>query len=170
MRKFWKNFSTSFFFIVSSVILVVSEFTPWINQIYSPWDLFALQLQKMYIYLFPLISSSITLILAILILFSNKKEIQGKILEKEENNKELRNWNPKNNQITSETLKIIMISITAFFAQSLNTLFLIEMFTENGIEINSYNYGVYLGIGGFAMLFWALFWLLIQETKQSRNE
>ncbi len=136
MRKFWKNISTSIFFLVSSAILIISEFTPWINHLYSPWDLYQTGLETVYIYIFPLISSSIIIVLAILLLFNDYIKINKAI-----------------------------ISIIAFIAQSMNTLFLIVMFTENGIEINSYNYGVFLGIGGFAVLFWGLFWILIQESK-----
>jgi len=140
MRKFWKNISTSFFFILSSVILIISEFAPWINHIYSPWDLYKIGLDRVYIYLFPLLSSAIILVLGIILLFYQYFKI-----------------------------KKVIISIIAFIAQSLNTVFLIEMFTENGIEINSFNYGVFLGIGGFALLFWDLIWLLIQESKYQNN-
>ena len=137
MRKFWKNISTSIFFLLSSVLLVISEFTPWINHQYSPWDLLQLGIEKEHVYIFPLISSGIIVILAVLLILYKYVNINKAI-----------------------------ISIIAFIAQSLNTLFLIEMFTENGIEINSYNYGVFLGIAGFALLFWGLFWILIQETRE----
>jgi hypothetical protein len=139
-KKFWKNISTSIFFFISSFILIVSEFTPWINQLYSPWDLYQILSERVYVYLFPLISSSIVIVLGILLLLQNIIKI-----------------------------KKVVISIIAFIAQSLNTLFLIEMFTENGIEINSFNYGVFLGIGGFALLFWGLFWLLIQESTNNKQ-
>jgi len=138
MGKFWKNASTSFFFIISSAVLLVSEFTPWINRLYSPWDLYKLGLDRVFIYIFPIISASIIIVLAVLLLLHKFIKI-----------------------------KKTVISIVAFIAQSLNTLFLIEMFTENGIEISSYNYGVFLGIGGFALLFWGLFWILIQESREA---
>ncbi len=140
MRKFgfeMKNISTSLFFLASSIVMIIAEFSPWINHLYSPWDLFNIAAERTYVYLFPLVSSGIIILLAIILLFY--KYIQ---------------------------LNKVIISIIAFIAQSLNTLFLIEMFTENGIEINSFNYGVFLGIGGFALLFWSLFWLLIQESKE----
>lgn len=137
MRNFWKDVSTSIFFLISSVILIISEFTPWINHLYSPWDLYQNGTDAVYIYIFPLISSSIIIVLAILLLFNNFIKI-----------------------------KKALISIIAFIAQSLNTLFLIVMFTENGIEINTYNYGVFLGISGFGILFWGLFWILIQESRE----
>ncbi|TFG17058.1 MAG: hypothetical protein EU530_11150 [Promethearchaeota archaeon] len=138
MRKFWKDISTSVFFLISSVILIISEFTPWINHLYSPWYLYQNGTEAVYIYIFPLISSSIVVVLAIILLFNH-------IIK----------------------LKKAIISIIAFIAQSLNTLFLIVIFTENGIEINSYNYGVFLGISGFAILFWGLFWILIQESRET---
>ncbi|MHA1112100.1 MAG: hypothetical protein ACTSRE_13410 [Promethearchaeota archaeon] len=137
MRNFWKDVSTSIFFLISSVTLVISEFTPWINHLHSPWDLYQNGTDAVYIYIFPLVSSSIIIVLAILLLFNNFFKIKKAI-----------------------------ISIIGFIAQSLNTLFLIVMFTENGIEINSYNYGVFLGIAGFGILFWGLFWILIQESKE----
>ncbi|MBN2157372.1 MAG: hypothetical protein JW776_15105 [Candidatus Lokiarchaeota archaeon] len=140
MRKFWKNVSTSVFFIISSIVMMISEFSPWINQMYSPWDLYSIDTERVFIYLFPIISSSIIIVLAVLVLL---------------------------NQIIK--LKRAVISIIAFIAQSLNTLFLIEMFTNNGVQINSYNYGVLLGISAYALLFWALFWLLIQESKDSNQ-
>ena len=138
MRKLWKDISTSVFFLVSSAILVISEFTPWINRLYSPWDLYKIGTEMVFIYLFPLISSSIVIVLAILLLFNNYIKI-----------------------------KKAVFSIVGFIAQSLNTLFLIVMFTENGIEINSYNYGVFFGIAGFGILFWGLFWILIQESREA---
>lgn len=137
MRKFWKDISTSVFFLVSSVFLIISEFTPWINHLYSPWYLFQNGTEAVYIYIFPLISSSIVVVLAILLLFNHIIKI-----------------------------KKAFISIIAFVAQSLNTLFLIVVFTENDVEINSYNYGVFLGIAGFAILFWGLFWILLQESRE----
>jgi hypothetical protein len=141
MRKFWKNISTSVFFLISSVILIISEFTPWINHYYSPWDLFEDIMTRSIIYIFPMISSSIIVILGIILLFN-----------------------------VFIKLKKVIISIIAFIAQSLNTVFLIVMFTENGIEINSYNYGIFLGITGFALLFWGLFWILIQESQTTNRE
>jgi hypothetical protein len=139
MGKFWKNFTTSFFFLLSSAILIVSEFTPWFSHYYSPYDLYSQE--KTIIYLFPIISSGIIIIIAVIILLY-------KIIE----------------------IKKVIISIIAFTAQSLNVLFLIEIFTEEGIEINSYNYGIFFGIAGFALLFWGLFWLLIQESKEQNQK
>lgn len=139
MGKFWKNISTSLFFLLSSAVLTVSEFTPWFSHEYSPYDLY--RDGGVFIYIFPIISSGIITILGVLILFNNFIQI-----------------------------KKAVISIIAFIAQSLNTLFLIEIFTVEGIIINSYNYGIFLGIGGFALLFWALFWLLIQESKDQNQE
>ena len=117
--------------------MIIAEFSPWINQLYSPWELYLLAAEKAYFYLFPLISSGIIIILGIILLFLNYIRLNK-----------------------------VIISIIGFIAQSLNILFLIEMFTENVIEINSFNYGVILGIAGFALLFWSLFWLLIQESKE----
>jgi hypothetical protein len=141
MRKFWKDISTSVFFLISSAILIISEFTPWINRLYSPWDLYKIGTETVFIYIFPLISSSIVIVLAILLLFNNYIKIKKAIF-----------------------------SIIGFIAQSLNTLFLIVMFTENGIEINSYNYGVFFGIAGFGILFWGLFWILIQESREPTQQ
>jgi hypothetical protein len=123
--------------------MIISEFTPWVNHDSSPWDFFINELTSSVIYIFPLISSSIIIILGIMLIFNDFIKMNK-----------------------------VIISIIAFIAQSLNTVFLIVMFTENEIVsiINSYNYGVFLGISGFALLFWGLFWILIQESQTANQE
>ncbi|MHA1727431.1 MAG: hypothetical protein ACTSWY_01710 [Promethearchaeota archaeon] len=118
---------------------MVSEFAPWISKIYSPWDLFLIELSYYHfsacIYIFPIISSIIVFILGVILLFY-------KYFNK------------------------VYVSILLFLALSLCTLFLIEIYSESGVLLFN-SYGIFVGFLGFGIIFWGLFWMLIQESPES---
>lgn len=71
MEKKRNRLFTVFFLISGAALLLIAEFSPWVSKIYSPWYFFesnGFNLNSL-IYTFPIISSIITLILGVLMVF-----------------------------------------------------------------------------------------------------
>ncbi|MHA1339522.1 MAG: hypothetical protein ACTSRZ_05195 [Promethearchaeota archaeon] len=120
-----------FFLQISGLILLISEFVPWISELYSPWTIIIgvpTLFESYYFYILPLISAVIIFIVTFIILIK---------------------------KIFNNTA----LYLTLFLAMGIYLIFLIEMLSEHGSYL--YNSpGLFLGIVGLSILFFGILWLL----------
>lgn len=129
---------TSLFFFAGAILILIGEFIPWVSQQYSPWEIFIIRpIQISNSYVY------IFPIIASLIVI-----IIGFLI------------------FIVHNLHKGSISIVIFIALSLITIFLIQMFSDSGSFIFKSS-GVFVGIAGYGIIFWGLFWMLIQEGTET---
>lgn len=131
------NTITGIIICLGSVLLLLSEFEPWFSSQYSCWDLYNN-------YPFPVVNNYIFLTPLISSILGLSVGITLFFIQK---------------------LKKIIVYLILFIGLSFMGMFLIDVFSEEGIILLD-SIGPILSILGFGVLFFGFFYYLISETPE----
>ena len=129
------------FFIVGPLILLLSEFIPWLSGIYSPFYFIStnlISITSKIAYFLPIFSSISLLIVGIIFITRKKSE------------------------------KVFYITLI-FILLSPYIIFLMEMFSSHGSLLYN-SIGVFVGLLGFGLVFFGILWVLIEDTPEPKLE
>jgi len=130
---------TPLLLIISSIIIIASEYVPWVSGYYTPIDLYIQNIGSAtrFVFFFPIVAGIVILGIGI-----------GLIIK--------------------PSLPKGYISLILIFAIGLIVGFLFEMFTDSGLYIFNTE-GIYLGFIGYGLTFFGLLLMLIEESKNTAD-